>query len=240
MDLHSGPIFVVGCGHSGTSITARLIGAHPNIFPVPGETKIAVGRCAARFVDGLAKFTRQAEENSRARWLEKTPQPILEISFILELAAEAFVVAIVRDPRDVCFSFQKRYGDLQIGIDKYIAAHSALLPLLDHPRIRVFRYEDLVHDPKRVLQSTMAFLGEIFLESQLLYYQQKVLWYAESYHKPASDLGVSHHNQLRNWQINQPFFDGRGKWCGKLKPDELHLIKDRLGVLSGSFGYRFD
>jgi hypothetical protein len=63
---------------------------------------------------------------------------------------------------------------------------------------------------------------------------------AESCVKSASDFGVLHHDQLRNWQISQPFFDGRGKWFGRLKPEELHLIKDRPGTLSEAFGYKLD
>lgn len=36
--LGVGPVFVVGCGHSGTSLMTRMLGAHSRLWNYPGET----------------------------------------------------------------------------------------------------------------------------------------------------------------------------------------------------------
>jgi hypothetical protein len=43
----------------------------------------------------------------------------------------------------------------------------------------------------------------------------------------------------RNWQINQPLFDGRNKWH-RLTEEEKQLIKDRAGATLIKYGYTTD
>lgn len=78
-------IFVVGCGHSGTTIMLRLIGNHPDIHYTPQET-CALCRIGAGITEGedkenewkrstqrLAKIDAAAAEAGSRRWVEKTP-----------------------------------------------------------------------------------------------------------------------------------------------------------------------
>ena len=70
------------------------------------------------------------------------------------------------------------------------------------------------------------------------FHQEKVQWYAKTDEKPHSDIGEANHNQNRNWQINQPLFDGRGKWMSGLEPDEVKKIHAILAPLAKRFGYQ--
>lgn len=54
-DTDKRPVFVVGCGNSGTTITTRLLGAHPSLFAYPEET---------------AAFEAPTERDREARLLE--------------------------------------------------------------------------------------------------------------------------------------------------------------------------
>lgn len=83
----------------------------------------------------------------------------------------------------------------------------------------------------------MEFFGELYEESQLHFHEEKVFWYSKTLDKPESHLGESNHNSNRNWQINQPLFDGRGKWRGELNQEELKKITTILGPIAKSFGY---
>jgi hypothetical protein len=44
------PIFVVGCGHSGTTLMRRLLGMHKNLFAVPLETFMFLDRKELTFL----------------------------------------------------------------------------------------------------------------------------------------------------------------------------------------------
>jgi len=44
------------------------------------------------------------------------------------------------------------------------------------------------------------------------------------------------HKQYRNWQINQPLFDGRGDWKD-LSADELSFINSIGGSMLAEFSY---
>ena len=48
----------------------------------------------------------------------------------------------------------------------------------------------------------------------------------------------SGHRALRNWQVNQPIFDGRGTWQERLSPEEQALFSDpAFRELMVHFGY---
>jgi len=42
---------------------------------------------------------------------------------------------------------------------------------------------------------------------------------------------------LRNWQINQPLFDGRGRWIKEMTEDDKVIFKDKAQKYLEKFGY---
>src|SRR5436190_13903882 len=76
--IEAEPIFIVGCGHSGTSLLLAILGAHSRIFAAPFESRIAK-KATWRFRAGMRKFERWAIANGKIRWAEKTPGHILRI-----------------------------------------------------------------------------------------------------------------------------------------------------------------
>jgi hypothetical protein len=38
------PVFIVGCGHSGTSVTLAMLGNHSNLYAVPFESSLMYAR----------------------------------------------------------------------------------------------------------------------------------------------------------------------------------------------------
>ncbi|NBC11389.1 MAG: hypothetical protein GVY24_06590, partial [Planctomycetes bacterium] len=66
------PIFIVGCGHSGTTLLLRLIGAHPQIMPLLEETWALVNGEYQR----LHGWDLSCFKAGKQRWVEKTPSHI--------------------------------------------------------------------------------------------------------------------------------------------------------------------
>ena len=97
------------------------------------------------------------------------------------------------------------------------------------------RYEDLVSNTKRTLIKIFEFIGERFEESCLEFHQEPKYYYSEILKKP-KDQKEENHLQFRNWQINQPLFDGRGKWK-EMTPEDKLIVKRIINKKLMEYGY---
>jgi hypothetical protein len=112
-----------------------------------------------------------AQNAAKARWIEKTPRHLLMIDTLRQQWPEAYVVRIVRDPRDAALSlagmpFAKDsvVGNLvRVDQDDRISR-----PLIEvDPWVITLRYEDLVAEPERELRRICSFIGEDFEPTML-------------------------------------------------------------------------
>ena len=135
-----GPVFVVGCGHSGTSLMTRMLGAHSRLWNYPGETGMLEKGSLARARAIGNDLQRQATEAGKARWVEKTPDHVYRIQDAFDSFTDAHVVVMVRDGRDVVASLLKR-GTYSVrgACSRWSSSLTASLPWWDHPRVTVVR-----------------------------------------------------------------------------------------------------
>lgn len=234
------PIFIVGCGHSGTSLLLNVLGAHSRIAAIPFESSFALKwakRCPAveRFFAHCDTYTQRM---GKARWLEKTPRHIHRIREILGYFPQAKILLMLRDGRDVACSIQDRTASLQGGIDRWLDDNQAGREFWNHPSVRLVRYEKLVEQFEPELRAILGFIGEEFEPAMLRYHETPRYYFTPEIEKPASIFGENHY-LYRNWQMNQPLFDGRGKWH-RLTNEEKRLIKDKAGQLLIDCGYATD
>jgi hypothetical protein len=222
------PIFIVGCGHSGTSLLLVILGAHSKIFAVPHESRIAAHR-RWRFLAAMRRFNRWAIAHGKTRWVEKTPKHILHIDNILKHRPNARIVLIVRDGRDVACSLQKRHGSLEFGIRQWVQRNTEGKKYWSHPNVHVLKYESLISAFEETMREVLAFIGEPYEPAIKEYYKcpQKI-------EKPASE-GKNDHS-FENWKVNQPVFDTRGKWKNLSKEDQA-LVQEIGGELLKELGY---
>jgi len=222
------PIFIVGCGHSGTSLLLVILGAHSQIFAVPHESRIAA-HCRWRFLAGMRRFNRWAIAHGKTRWVEKTPKHIMHIENILKHRPNARVILIIRDGRDVACSLQKRHGSLEFGIRQWVQRNTVGKKYWRHPNIYVLKYESLISDFETTMRDLLAFLGEKYEPGIKDYHKSP-----QKIEKPASE--GKNNGAFETWKVNQPVFDTRGKWKNLSATDQA-LIQQIGGELLAELGY---
>ena len=107
-----------------------------------------------------------AERRGKVRWVEKTPRHLLEIPALRASWPDAYLVRIVRDPRDVALSLAAMPfagGTLVSNLVRIDADDRASRDAFDgDPRAITLRYEDLVTEPERELRRVCEAVGETF------------------------------------------------------------------------------
>ena len=233
------PTFICSCGHSGTSLIANILAAHPEVFVPQEETMIFLGG-EDRAIARLAELVATARSTGR-RLVEKTPRHIRRVDRIRRLAPGARFVVPVRDGRDVVASFLRRHGDFDAACDRWIADNEIVLRERGAPDVLVYRHEDLVADPAAVLRRVCEHLDLPYRDDLLHYHDQPRLWFGETEIRRGTGVGEAEHRALRNWQINQPIFDSGGRWQRVLTPEQAGaLTAGRAAELMRAFGYRDD
>lgn len=170
-------IYIVGCGHSGTSFFLRTISNLPGVMCVPMETNLFLTE-SKQFIHYTASSPLNATEIARVKatsqewdteakagkfsaWVEKTPKHVNHISRIFSIDPTAKVLFLVRDGRDVALSFQKRGFEFQLGLERWVADNMAALPYLDDERVLLVKFEELssFDHVAEVMQSIDAFVS---------------------------------------------------------------------------------
>ncbi|MEB3884959.1 tetratricopeptide repeat protein [Lyngbya sp. CCY1209] len=237
-DMVKNPIFIVGCGHSGTSIMLAILSSHPSLHPIPKESNLFMkSDCEIRAT--LHQWDRKCREVGKKCWVEKTPTHIFQIGQLSLYRPEAQFILMLRDGRDVACSLKARQpnGVFSTMVDRWIYDNLAGLQYWNDYRVKVVKYESLVVNPATTLKDVCEFLQEDYTSSMLDYHKTPRFWYGEQIQKPETHIGQAVHTQLRNWQINQPIFDGRGKWKTEMNEQEKIIFKDKAQKYLEQFGY---
>ncbi len=229
------PIFIVGCGHSGTSLLLAILDAHPNIHAIPFESRLAMGdRGEAEQL--LESFDTSARGEGKERWVEKTPKHIAHIGMLLHLCPDALVILMLRDGRDIACSLRDRHGSFRHAVERWVNDNKAAKAFWGHRQVYLLKYEDIIVDFEGTLRSLSKFLGEEYIPAMKQYYKKPRRYYSDDLSLPNS-AHAGNHAQYRNWQINQPIFDGRNKWKSKMSDEEKNLFKRMAGTMLMEYGY---
>jgi hypothetical protein len=238
------PVFIVGCGHSGTSYLLAVLGTHSRIYPVPKETKLAydydedVPALSPNADLMVRSFDLQTIAAKKKRWIEKTPKHIESIPLLRKFLPGAKFLIMLRDGRDVASSIEARVGSLEVGIQRWVKDNRAAQPFWHDADVHVLKYEDMVVDFAGTIKAALKFLGEDFEPQVLRSYEKPKYFYSNKIERPP-DESQKNHDQYRNWQINQKLFDGRGKWK-QLSDEKKALIKRVAGDMLVEYGYATD
>ncbi len=231
--------FIAGCGHSGTTIVANILAAHPLIH-VPLQETGAFMNDAAHGIAVMDRLRAAAAKRGKTALVEKSARHVTRLAMIRRLVPSARFILLVRDGRDVVASLGRRTGDFGKGLERWVKETALVLAEHHSGDTLIVRYEDFVVDPAREIRRICEFIGVSFSNELLDYHKEPRLWFGLREIKRTSGIGTDHEH-LRNWQVNQPVYDGRGRWRGEL-PDEI-LDRFRQGEalrLMLAFGYEPD
>lgn len=245
------PIFIVGCGHSGTTLLLAILSAHQDIYGVPYESALA-SRSPAMVNWFVRRFNRDAAAAGKRRWVEKTPSHVRSIDFLLHRFPTARVVVMVRDGRDVACSLRSRTGDLETGVQRWVADNRAADAFIADDRVHRLRYEDLVTEPEDTLRTVAEFLEVPFDAALLEHDKSSFRFYGrfegaaraalriDAQQAPPPTVRGSDHRLYRSWQARQPVYDGRNRWHAELDEADRRLVRRIAGGQLVAYGYAED
>jgi hypothetical protein len=137
-------------------------------------------RSRPAFIEAFAALCMQRA--GKARWAEKTPRNISRLGAIFRCFPEARFVHVLRDGRDVACSLRSHprhkvvdgklvplgtWKPIAGGARRWVRDIEGSRRWWGDPRFHTVRYEDLVLNPRPVLERLMAFLGEDWDEAML-------------------------------------------------------------------------
>jgi len=175
------------------------------------------------------KYASKTGKESVEVFGEKSPMSTHYLQLLSGEFSQSKYLFLIRDPRDVIYSFSKvpnhMANDIEFAIWKWKDAVSQYKWILKRSeKVMLVKYEDLVANPKMVMENIHQFLG-------LTYYKEVLESQYDSKFMGVSEL--VHHQNLAK-PINK---DSVGKWRDELIQEDLMIIQRKLSKIAREFGY---
>lgn len=217
--------FIVGCGHSGTSLLASRLGLHGEAWLVDGESYALVPiRSARRCRREAGAWSSAARADGRTLVLEKTPKHVHSVARIRRMLPDARFIATARHPLENIASMKKRYGSLEYAIDRWNLDAGASADLIESGIAILVRYEELTREPEATLRRAAAHLG--------LAWDPAILAEGRTAYREASNLMAE-----RLEQVTRPISDRGSRWREQLTEAEAAEAVRRTRAVAARLGY---
>lgn len=207
------PVFIVGCGNSGTSILLSILGNHSKIYAIPDESYIFYDKIKNIF-KLLSLWIYDTKSKNKSIILEKTPRHLHCIDSIKQIFPHSKFIFITRDCRDTVLSMMKRGFDLNESLCRWVDDNSVIANHKNETDSIKVKYENLVTEKELNFKNICRFIEVLFEKEMLINTNRKKTFYTQ-YKNLESEPKESEHIQRRNYQINQNLKDYSGSW--KLK-----------------------
>ncbi len=235
---------ITGCGHTGTTLLARMMGVHSKIYNPPYETNIFLAYNVLKWDVLLESQYIDAKKNKKKCriFLEKTPRHIWHVDYIRRAVPGVKFILMTRNGRDVVASLYERTGDIKGAILRYKDDSLLTIRQLDNDDSLLLKYEDLILNPYIELSNVMSFIGLEFEESMLNFHESAVNWFdLSNSEKGTGEEGIEH-DKLRNWQVNQPIFTKSKQWNERVPkkywPEVDKFFSENGNEIMNKLGYK--
>lgn len=223
------PTFIVGCGHSGTSLLHEQLGNHSKILKIENESRVFSGPnidergLKSRGLALLIFFSWNAKALIRNKkvFLEKTPNHIEKTEQIEHYFPGSKFLLVFREPRDTVASMVARGATFSDAMGRYEKSNEIGLSLAKRQNVFLVPFENLILSNNLTLTQTCEFLG-IPMDPQIV--------------KPTITNSPqlpqhSNHAERRRLQIRGPIYDSRGSWHRYLDLRQGAEVERRLGPI---------
>ncbi len=142
----------------------------------------------------------------------------------------------MRNPFDVLASLLTRHQNWDIALNRVLSDLEAISAIKDQDHVLVVRYENLIETPTKILESVCTHIGLNYHSKILEWYQNPPNWFGVD-PSPNEGIGEEAHLARRAWQVQQPLFDGRGRWKRDLNSKQYEAAKSTLNKYLSQYGY---
>ncbi len=217
--------FVVGCGHSGTSLIASRLGLHPACHLIDGET-LAFSPSRTRWScrRSILRWVAETREAGRSIVIEKTPKHIHSLARIRHFLPDARFIAVSRNPLDTIASLKKRFGRLSLATERWNMDNAALAMAIQQGLVLHIRYDELTRSPEAEFRRVTDFLG--------LDWDPEVLASGKTAYTDAKRMFPE-----RLQQVAQPVVHRIDRWRSILSTDEAELVLAETAQTAALLGY---
>jgi Sulfotransferase family len=220
-------VFVCGCGHSGTTLTAAKLGNHSQVFLIGRETNAFFPERGVQSGKRLvAEWDYFAQAAGKSTVVEKTPKHVQCVRTIRRIVPAARVILTVRNPLDNIASLYRRFGDLEASLGRWIVDNRAVAQLSGSDDTLLVRFEDLTGNPSGEFRRILEFV-ELPWEANILAPGDT------NYGKFDQDENMS----LRAEQVRREIMPRNGVWNEVLSAEQAKWVEARTASLAESLGY---
>ena len=223
-------IFIIGCGHSGTTLLNKIIGNHKDIYGIDYETNIFF-YSELKILNELKLFVSEKNKLNKKYICEKTPKHVYYIDKMYKYTINPKIIIMTRDGRDVICSLKKRFGTINHGLQRWIDDNNQWLNNKNINKFFIFKYEDLVKNKTETINKICKYL-KIEYYDEIFDYDKKEVKLSDDFFNGI--INNNKHNELRQFQINQDIYDGTNRWKSELTKEELNTIysnKDFIKIM---------
>jgi hypothetical protein len=237
-------LMITGCGHTGTTLLARILGVHSEIYNPPYETNMFLAYNTLKSEELLKSHFLDAKNAKKgcSVFLEKTPRHIWHVDCVKRVVPDARFLLMTRNGRDVIASLYERTENIYESISRYKDDSLLTIRQLDAQSSLLIKYEDLIINPHLELNKIVKFIDLKFESSMLNFHKDTVNWFNLDDTEKGTGIEGIEHDKLRNWQVNQPIFTNSKPWNERIPSEHWAKVdkffEDCGNKIMSRLGYR--